>query len=74
MKRKLSRKETVEKEVDYQEVLEAGLNVPGDFISEMSEAFSLFDKVNTIPNKSVLANLVFRIKMDSSALKNWELS
>ena len=52
MKRKLSRKETVENEVEevehpchYQMVLEAGLNVPVDFISEMSEAFTLFDKV-----------------------------
>jgi hypothetical protein len=48
MKRKLSRKETVEAgeyPCHYQEVLEAGLNVPGDFISEMSEAFTLFDKI-----------------------------
>ena len=48
MKRKLSRKETVEEgeyPCHYQEVMEAGLNVPGDFISEMSEAFTLFDKV-----------------------------
>ena len=30
---------------DYQEVVEAGLKIPNDFISEMTEAFSLFDKV-----------------------------
>jgi len=29
---------------DYQEVVEAGLKIPNDFISEMTEAFSLFDK------------------------------
>ena len=55
MGRKLSRKEVAmpgeevdEKDdysCDYQEVVEAGLKIPNDFISEMTEAFSLFDKV-----------------------------
>merc|ERR1711892_267808 len=53
--RKLSRKENVEKESEeeeeddytstYQEVMKAGVKIPVDFISEMIEAFRLFDKV-----------------------------
>ena len=56
MGRKLSRKEVAipgeeveetddDHSCDYQEVMEAGLKIPKDFISEMTEAFSLFDKV-----------------------------
>eukprot|EP00090_Calanus_glacialis_P004737 TRINITY_DN13561_c0_g1_i1.p2 TRINITY_DN13561_c0_g1~~TRINITY_DN13561_c0_g1_i1.p2 ORF type:complete len:161 (-),score=52.00 TRINITY_DN13561_c0_g1_i1:1613-2056(-) len=50
--RKLSRKEDLEKEndegevysCDYQDIIDSDLKIPVDFISEMSEAFSLFDK------------------------------
>merc|ERR1712106_684613 len=49
---KLSRKEGTEKNVeekdidtcDYQKIIDSGLKIPADFISEMSEAFALFDK------------------------------
>ena len=52
MGRKLSRKEKVEARTEeedvysckYQEISDAGLRIPEEFISEMTEAFSLFDK------------------------------
>jgi len=47
----LSRKENVKEKLldedgacNYQEVIDAGLKIPEDFISEMSEAFTVFDK------------------------------
>ena len=55
--RKLSRKEDVEDRngesdseeyaTNYQDIVDAGLKIPEEFISEMIEAFTLFDKVST---------------------------
>ena len=54
--RKLSRREQAESEPDeddddceYQEVINTGLDIPLDFISQMKEAFSTFDKVERPP-------------------------
>ena len=51
--RKLSRREKTEDDreeecvydFNHQEVINTDLNIPADFISQMREAFSLFDKV-----------------------------
>jgi hypothetical protein len=75
--RKLSRREQVESEpneddvnddeCEYQEVINSDLDIPLDFISQMKEAFSTFDKVDPLAKESDILLAVGNIRVASSA-------
>ena len=72
--RKLSRREQAESEpveddddCEYQEIINTGLDIPLDFISQMKEAFSTFDKVEPTAKEYDILPDIGKIRVASSA-------